>query len=425
MKRLLSLMLTLCLLLGLQCVAFAKEDALLVLDGWRTVDGYRAQYPKRAIQSIGRFDESGESTVRETILSGEWDAAVISTDELSLAELDALGLLLDLKTAPEAAKLAEGLYPRILAGCSVGEKLVALPAGFLSTRAYNYRLLGTNHYGEEDAEAMALRERLGFTQDDQPLTFSDVCRLGLRYMALDAATREGTSFLTSDGALQGYTLLRDMILVYQTEATNEKGEIDFDTLHFHIALAEAEPLLEAFAAAPKRTYGEDDVRPRTVLTTGLGVETYGVYPRVIDGRDIPAFMDVVIVNPNSPHLSDALDFARIANEHARDGREWLLHYENADYDAALRRSYDEDIAAQYREGEDQSVIDELEARKAAGDESHFTPRRVLEHYREQNVSRLSFPRWKSCSYSDAIMEYLAGTLDADGLIERLNEEAKK
>ena len=246
--------------------------------------------------------------------------------------------------------------------------------------------------------------------------------MGLRYMALSRETRKGTIFLFSDTAPQGFSLLYNMISTYQMEATDQDGNIEFDTPDFRAALKAADPLLAAFAADPKRTYDEDG-RMFTVLSDNVGLSGYGAFPRVTDGTTIPAFMTIVIVNPQSKHLAEAIDYAVIASQRG-DSELPLLLYRNADYDALLAQSYDASIATQIEEGEDQSVIDELKARKAAGDDRYFVPRSVITRYATEIAPKLVFPRWRSIPLDDAIFDYLNGKTDADGFIAALNAAAQ-
>lgn len=423
MKRMLSAALALCLMLCAMGSVRAEETPLRVLDAWWAADAYREAYPDRTLEVIDpAWDEDGNSCVPELLRSGEWDAMCVETTDVTLAELDREGLVLDLGGVPEAEKVAERLYPAIRAGVSVDGRLVALPAGYLGTRATGYRLLGTDSDGREDAEEMKLRSQLGFTAEDQPATFAEVCALGLRYMALSREAREGTIFLFSDAAPQGFSLLYNLITTYQAEATDASGALDFDTPAFRAALEDAAPLLAAFAADPKRTYAADGSL-HVVLSDTVGIGTWGSFPRVTEGESVNAFMTVVIVNPNSKHLTEAVDYALIASAQG-DSTLPLLLYQDADYDALLRAGYDRDIAAQIAEGEDQSVIDELKACQAAGDDKYFTPRAAITRYAEEIAPKLVFGRWRPISMDDAIEQYLAGKLDANGFIAALNKEAK-
>ena len=211
-----------------------------------------------------------------------------------------------------------------------------------------------------------------------------------------------------------------MVLAYQTEATDDHGQIDFDTPAFRAALMAADPLLAAFAADPKATY-DSKGNMRVVLSDSIGVtQSYGSFLHVTGEDTIPAFMTVVAVNPNSPHLEEAIDFALIANK-ANDTEYAMVWYKDVDYDALLAQSYDQDIAAQIEEGEEQSVIDKLEAMKAAGDDTYFIPKRMIEHYAQEIMPRLVFRRWFSFAMDDIIFDYLDGVTDADGMIQTLNK----
>ena len=422
MKRTLAILLTMCLLIGAAPLAGAEDTALRVLDGWGAADAYREAYPDRAVETIEMFDENGGSLVESILTGGEWDAACFDTDAFSLEELDRLGLAYDLSANADTAAVGARLYPSIRAGCSANGKLAALPAGYIGTRANGYRLLGMDYRGDEEADGMALREQLGFTADDQPTTFAEVCALGLRYMALSREQRKGTAFAFADGASQGFYLLYNMVLTYQTEATDAGGAIDFDTPAFRAALTAADPLLAAFAKDPKRTYDKKG-NLYWVLCDDIGVmQSYGAFPSVTQEGVIPAHMTVVVVNPNSPRLNEALDYALIAN--CRNETEFApAWYADVDYDALLAQSYDESIAAQIEQGEDQSVIDRLQALKAAGDDTYFMPRRTMEHYAAEIMPKLVFRRWRSFAIDDAIFDYLDGKTDADGFVDALNRSA--
>lgn len=410
MKRGICLLMTLCLL----CSA-ASAESLRVSSAWFADERYQELHPEAKLKVFTYEDD-----VDELFRTGEWDALCLSTDAYSLSELYEKGYLLDLGTVPEAAALSEGLYPTIRAGCSAGDTLVALPAGYIGLQTCGYRLMGTDHNGELDEEQLALRERLGFTEADQPTNFAQVCELGVRYMALSRETRKGTTFLWSDDTKPGYILLYNMIRAYLCEATQEDGTVSFDTPEFRKALADARPLLDAFEADPKRTYDENG-RIRTVLNEAVGLTGYGAFPYATEDDSIPAFMDVVVVNPKSPNLEQAIDYALCASQVT--GSMALQLYASADYDEQLAISYDDNIAAQIEQGEDASVIETLEKLKAEGDESRFVPRKTIERYREEVMPNLVFRRCameKEGIATRVLSDYLQGEMTDDELIAALN-----
>lgn len=411
MKRGICLLITLCLLGSAACA----EGVLRVSSAWFADERYQELHPEAKLKVFTYEDD-----VDELFRTGEWDALCLSTDAYSLSELYEKGYLLDLGTVPEAAALSEGLYPTIRAGCSAGDTLVALPAGYIGLQTCGYRLMGTDHNGEPDEEQLALRERLGFTEADQPTNFAQVCELGVRYMALSRETRKGTTFLWSDDTKPGYILLYNMIRAYLCEATQEDGTVSFDTPEFRKALADARPLLDAFEADPKRTYDENG-RIRTVLNEAVGLTGYGAFPYATEDDSIPAFMDVVVVNPKSPNLEQAIDYALCASQVT--GSMALQLYASADYDEQLALSYDRNIAAQIEQGEDASVIETLEKLKAEGDESRFVPRKTIERYREEVMPNLVFRRCameKEGIATRVLSDYLQGEMTDDELIAALN-----
>lgn len=413
MKRWICLLITLCLLGSAACA----EGVLRVSSAWFADERYQELHPEAKLKVFTYEDD-----VDELFRTGEWDALCLSTDEYSLSELYEKGYLLDLGTVPEAAALGEGMFETIRAGCSAGDTLVALPAGYIGWKTYGYRLMGIDHNGEPNEEQLALRERLGFTEADQPTNFAEVCELGVRYMALSRETRKGTTFLWSDDAKPGYILLYNMIRAYLCEATREDGTVSFDTPEFRKALADARPLLDAFEADPKRTYDENG-KIRSVLNEAVGLNGYGAFPHATEDDSIPAFMDVVVVNPKSPNLEQAIDYALCASQVT--GSTALQLYASADYDEQLAISYDENIAAQIEEGEDASVIEDLEARKAAKDEKYFVPRKTITRYVEEIMPKLVFRRCaleKEAIACHLLMPYLNGELTDDAFIAALDEE---
>lgn len=409
MKRWICLMITLCMLCGA-----ASAESLRVSSAWYGNERYQALHPEAELKVFTYEDD-----IDELLRTGEWDVLCLSTDEVSLDELYERGCLLDLSSVPEAAALSEGMYPTIRAACCAGEKLVALPAGFIGLNTYCYRLLGTDHRGEEDAEQLSMLEQLGFTKDDLPTTFAEVCELGVRYMALSRETRQGTAFLWSEGVKPGWTLLYNMIRAYLCEATEQDGSISFDTPEFRKALTDARPLLDAFAADPKSTYSPDG--RRRMLLSDSGLSEYGSFPHVTADTSIPAFLDVVVVNPQSPCLEQAIEYALCAAQ--VEGEMALLLYASADYDEQLALSYDRNIAAQIEQGEDASVIEALEKLKAEGDESRFVPRKTIERYREEVMPNLVFRRCameKEGIATRVLSDYLQGEMTDDELIAALN-----
>jgi len=75
--------------------------------------------------------------------------------------------------------------------------------------------------------AAAHLEALGFTADDQPRTFAQLCALGQRYMQLPKDARKGTTFITLEGNQTAYVLAL-LLNLYESQylATGEFKSFD-------------------------------------------------------------------------------------------------------------------------------------------------------------------------------------------------------
>lgn len=397
MKKLLALLLAVCTLCG---TALAAEP-LRVLDGWFAADRYEKRYPERALERIEPvYDETGEGNQNELLFAGEWDAAVIETNGTDLSALCAVIPLLDLTDiAPDKGGT---MYPAVKRALTCEGKLVGLPM----------HIFGCTMSLEFSDELLA---RLGLADAEKPETFAELAGLAERYMALPAQTRRGTAFDADvrDGWLRYY--LYYMIRCYQAQCADANGETDFDTPLFRENLAQVERLNAALCADTRILRGKNgELRSLTSANSGLGGEMH-----VREGDTaVSARMYAVIVNANSPRREEALDYARAAMEEA----ESEFFYSVVDYDARLREAYDRLIAAQIEQGEAQSVIDQLEKLRDAGDPLHYYTKEALEAYARDVAPRLTFPHYRWLDDWDAADDYAAGRLDADALIDRLMEE---
>ena len=84
----------LCLLTGALPALAQDGGALRVLnDGWFVSEDYLAQYPDRSLELIPAeyLDNGIDTNLRELIFTTDWDVARITTDELTLRELDEAG----------------------------------------------------------------------------------------------------------------------------------------------------------------------------------------------------------------------------------------------------------------------------------------------------------------------------------------------
>ncbi len=420
MKRIITLLLTLCLALGGGCIARADEaDALRVIDGWSVCEAYAAQYPDRKLDIVNeweRYDDDHPYDEKALLLSGEWDVAMVETGSTDLKALYDAGLLADLSGDEAIAARAAGMYGAVRGAVTLDGKLIGMPM----------LMFGLSQHMGLTTETDVL-DQLGFTEADKPSTFAELAELCDRYMALDDETRRGTTFLgatdVKPSAALGW-LVEWYSYFYAADSRQPDGRVDFDTDTFREGIAQCEHIAEALKSK-KTLYKKGDSTLYYVICdrsnhwfegvdSGLCVMTSGAE------KKCPATMDVLVVNAKSPRLAQAVEFVRATMTSLEwTGAEML---EQPDYDALARASYDRDIQAQIDEGEDQSVIDELVRERDSGDYRRFYPQWTLDVYRTEIAPYLTFPYAPYFDAFNPAQDYAAGKMDVAGLVERLTAE---
>jgi hypothetical protein len=267
-------------------------------------------------------------------------------------------------------------------------------------------------------------EALGFSADDQPRTFAQLCALGQCYMQRSKDARRGTTFITLEGNQTAY-VLELLLNLYESQYLATGEATSFDTEVFRTALAQLDALSAVLAADPKNTYDDDGLCFPLLNDCSQMIPSDGVFLQLGDHPAIPARMDLVIVNPNSPRTQEAVEYILFS-----DAQDACYHapalYQTIDYDALVRQSYDQDIAAQIEQGEDQSVINTLIALRDAGDTSYYSYSETeIEQYGTEVAPNLIFPPMRYIDTQSAARQYLLGKLDADGFIAALDKAAGK
>lgn len=409
-----ALCLCLCLLTGALPALAQDGGALRVLnDGWFVSEDYLAQYPDRSLELIPAeyLDNGIDTNLRELIFTTDWDVARITTDELTLRELDEAGLLMDLTELFGEEKL----YPAVRGAVTVDGRMMGVPTmGWYMGARYRMQWLDGDSYG--------LGEKLGLTEADEPHTYAELYALAQKYFALDAETRRGILFF--DGMLNGQAcvlLLSSFIQQYAGEFADAEGNVDYDTDAFRDGVRQIEELTALLGDNLKPLYNEGSTTLYMLVSDAanhpLGNETLF---SVGTERKVPMRLEVWVMNARTAKADEAADYIRAAI--ARSAPEFApALYEEYDYVALLRASLDRDIEAQKEQNEAQSVIDELIRLRDAGEaEGRYYSREQLERYRTEVAPYLVFP---SCGYVDGwtpANSYMKGKLDMDGLIAELN-----
>ncbi len=421
MKRFLAALAALCLICG-AARAEAADGSLRVIDVRNAAQAYQACYPDRGVTVIRpEYDEDRcQYNTQELLLGGDWDVACVSTDECDLAALCDAGVLMDLSAEETCAVRVGGMYPAIQNAVRRNGRLLGVPV-YLWGLVSQFSFPATVRLSGEEVD---LRAKLGFTDEDAPRTFSDLCALAEKYMALPAETRKGTAFSidSATGNACAYFLYY-LIDLYTAQACDADGNVAFDTPTFRAALSDLDAMTEALNGDPRVRYDGNGnlcgvIRDESaaLLNGDALLINVGAY------ECVPARLEVVVINAKTERLAEALDYLAIASQQLYCTMAPLL-YEQIDYDALLRQSYDADIAAQVEEGEAQSVIDELTRLRDAGDESRYYARADIEAYARNAAPYLTFPRVPRVGVFSLAQRYASGRLDADGLIAELNAQA--
>lgn len=412
MKRLAILLCVLCLLCGA-----ASAEGLRVLDMWNECDAYQAAFPGREVEQIETgFDDEGHSKAQRFLLENPdgWDVAIIWTDDCDLATLDEAGLLMNLSDEAIAADRVGNMYPAIRGAVSDGERLLAVP-----THLYGavMQLSYASTYYDKD-----ILPQLGLTREDAPHTFDELCDLAQRYMALPKETRKGTVFHIDAAASNPKNyFLYYLIELYTSQYCDANGNVAYDTPEFRHALISLEAMATALKNDPKITYGQGGSVYGLVSDASSALLNEGgvLYLRLGDNESIPARMGMLIVNANTAHKDEALEFVSFAAK-SHDAQMGPLLLEVFDYDALARASYDEDIQAQIYQKENQSVIDKLERERDSGKYTRYYSRESIADYAVRVAPHLTFPRMPRMDVYAIAKEYVQGKLDVEGLITKLN-----
>jgi hypothetical protein len=416
MKRMIAMLLMLCLLLSLASTALAQNtDALRIFDEWGACEAYAKQHPDQPIENLNQPNDGNVAfDLFGTLLSGEWDAAIVDTRDVNLQALYDAGLLADLSGDEAIAAQVSSMYAPVRDAVTKDGKTIGVP----------FLMFGlTQHISLTDnADTLA---QLSMNEADKPTTFAEFAALCDRYMALDAETRRGTTFYgdikPSSAKLYFIELFTTM---YAAENRQTDGSVDFDTDAFHEGIALCGHIAETMQS--QKTLYKKENSSLYCLTSEASNHwfeniNYGQCVLTVGTeKQCPASMDVFIVNAKSSRKELAVDFVRsLMNMHP----EWtgVEMMEQIDYDALAKLSYDQDIAAQIEQHEDQSVIDKLTAERDSGNYTRFYPEWTLETYRSEIVPYLKFPYAPYFDTYTPAQDYVAGKLDMDGLIQRLGQ----
>ena len=389
---------------------------LRVLDGWMGNEKYRSTYPDRKLAELEvSYDDNGTRDLKGYLLShpDDWDVAVISSNKVDLASLVGAGLAADLSGDAALMARVDAMFPAIQAYVERDPALYGIPLGVMG----NVPSLSFCY----DAD---VRKQLGYADGYEPDTFAELAAAAEQYMALDRSARKGTIFY-ENGMYESSRLgiLRYLLEQYSAQYADENGIASFDTPVFRDALASVDKTA-VLDTEDKPNYTSDGRLSSVIYTHGGGL--MGVdqcYPMLGDKRVVAAQMRLVVINPHTPRMAEALAYAACAVEANRTEETAMLA--TYDYDALARETYDRMIEEQRAQGESEEWIQTLIAERDSGEYRYFESKEVLADYAATTAPYLDFKLRKWFDTEPAMKRYVDGETDADGLIAELDKASQE
>lgn len=137
---------------------------------------------------------------------------------------------------------------------------------------------------------------------------------------------------------------------------------------------------------------------------------------------LAARIQVIVINPNTERLPEALDYCDLLFEEFMPYFAPLM-YETYDRAALVKLMREQALArAKGSSNPNQVEIDRAIADlQRADDEDYYYTEDEIAEYRENVAPYLVFPIVRFMSADTIAKEYVRGRLDVDGLIQKLNE----
>ncbi len=433
MKRLVSMLTAVCLL----CAAFASAlaadgNTLRVvggLVGYYTQEQFNALYPDLPVEGIPiEYSSEEENNARELLLSGNWDVARIEvgsqwTTDLTLQELYHLGLVMDLGDDAALAEKAEAMFPAVKDAVTVDGHLVGIPS-------YIFRKVMQLSLYTPQGDAESPFQNLGFTQADIPQTFTGLCDLAVAYAALPKSERKGTAFDIDCISMSSYRyFLNYLIELYSAEFCDEAGNVEYDTPAFRSALADLQRMSDALDTGKAFTYGKDGsawgmVRDAGSELAGCSGDYRDLNLYLENSESIPAWMGVLIVNPNTANPEKALQLVSTLLDTGTSQFTPML-YDGLEYATLARQAYEDDLAFMEMFEDDEELESYISQYADDPEACYMYTRAQLEDYRQNVAPYLTFHPVPGVNTDTAVRTYLkSNKLDVEGLIRYLNDSVQ-
>lgn len=419
MKRLLIIALTLCLLAGNVAMAENETDIFTTFYGLNTLE-YRQLYPDRAVHDVDiPTDRNGYVGFEELLMGGDWDIAYVYATDYDLARLAEAVPLLDLSAQEGYQERFDKMYPKVQEAVTVDGQMVALPV-WLNAAVMQIQIVHTTF--DKKRNEIDLRAQLGITDADLPATFSELADFAVDYMALPRETRQGTCFNTEIGDLTSNTSTRYyadyLIDLYAHEVYDGSTPLNFDTPMFRQGLDDIDRIVKALKSDPKKTFRDDG--SMCFVQSGSGSLEHGyINLHLGDTQKISAALGVVVINANTQHLAEALDYLEICYTTS------MLDVGTSVYGGMTYDEMLDIILASALEfvpfyGGDDDRMGEVQKAMETREYPGMTSPKAAQVFGEQVAPYLSFEALPKVDPYKPVKDYANGNLNKDEFIAKLN-----
>jgi ABC-type glycerol-3-phosphate transport system substrate-binding protein len=419
-----------------------QEQALIVVGdspNGKPARFFKAAYPDSpVVYREGLYDENGMYHITDAILKGtvEWDVMYVNTSQTNLTLLIESGCLKDLNGYPQLMGKVSAMQPNIRDALMKDGKLYAFPQR-IDNRGYSCG----SPYADVDIWTAS-----GYTEKDIPQTLDELLDFIGKWLDRPAAEREKAiiSMAGAEGSYRAWLL--DMLLDKYIDSYDYAGkQLDFDTELFTRLLKRID---EVSARLEKEERPGQGKQILFCDTTNLIESVSRITPLRLS-QDLPYLaasnMFVYIINPQSRHMEQAVDYVRCGLIETDDSQRimmyeglTLLDLPNTHYDDELQirdesvTHWQEQLGSAKTDNDREKAKESLDralARRQKAEANVFaTSADDLSAYQNNIAPHLFFPKQKFFDKSteawkamDTLKKnYLANKISDEEFVKALN-----
>ncbi len=382
------------------------DNALRVVNASWDVKVWQATHPERPAADVS----TGEADMAAWLSDkhNDWDVAFLWLNETDVAGMHEAGILLDLAGDEHLQSAVGRMIAPVRDAVTAEGRIYALPTAMF---AWDNPLARAR----DDVWA-----QLGWGDAEIPATFADWCALAETYMNLPPETRQGTRFVEGESQVAVRRLFLSRLIVLQLAEIQTGSETSFDTPAFREGLQQLERAAHALSG-PQAPRGERNTW-LVFHDAGPSLTAEGAVPMKLTHDPVfPQRVEVCVVNAHSPRLADALSFMRWRADNMPGQFLELMDAEMPAKEIG-RLALAHDIQARAAFDSAHEGLAELRDKLNRGDTAAYAPdANLLAAYRARWVPAIRVPHNVPFINTHAPAEqYLAGELDADGLVRALD-----